>query len=111
MSTLRSYLITGLAMAVVGVGGLMLLISNAYPTLGPRWLFFFLLTIGVCGLALPTVAYLHRRFPSDPLVGLGYHSERSDLVWYICQPDCLAAIGKGFESVDRVFPAAGIYFD
>ena len=55
-------------MAVVGWGGLMLLLTNAYPTLGPRWLFFFLLTLGLCGIAMPAVAYLHRRFPSDPPV-------------------------------------------
>jgi len=66
MSTLRSYLITGLTMAAAGIGGLVLLISNAYPTLGPRWLFFFLLTLSLCGIAMPVIAYLHRRFPTEP---------------------------------------------
>ncbi len=80
MTTLRSYLITGLAMAVVGVGGLVLLFTNAYPTLGPRWLFFFLLTLGICGLALPAVAYLHRRFPSDPPVD--WDTILREVIWF-----------------------------
>ncbi|MCD4672032.1 MAG: hypothetical protein K8R77_05145 [Anaerolineaceae bacterium] len=66
MSSFRTYLYAGLLLAVVGLGGLSLLIFFMYPTLGPRWLFFFMLTLALCGIALPAVAYLHRRFPSDP---------------------------------------------
>jgi hypothetical protein len=68
MSSFRSYLYAGLLLAVVGWGGLALLILFVYPTVGPRWLFFFLLTLALCGTALPVIAYLHRRFPSEPPV-------------------------------------------
>jgi hypothetical protein len=66
MSSYRSYLYSGLLLAAVGWGGLTLLIRFVYPTLGPRWLFFFLLTLALCGTALPAIVYLHRRFPSEP---------------------------------------------
>lgn len=60
--------ITGLVMALIGWGGLVLLVLLTVPTLGPRWLMFFLTTLAVCGPALPIVHYLHRRFPSKPAV-------------------------------------------
>ena len=66
MSSTRAYLYSGMALAAAGYGGLALLIRFAYPTLGPRWLFFFLLTLALCGTALPVAAFLHRRFPSKP---------------------------------------------
>jgi hypothetical protein len=33
---------------------------------GPRWLFFFLLTIAVTGTALPFIWLLHKRFGAPP---------------------------------------------
>lgn len=51
-------------MAVVGWLGLILLLNTTLPTVGPRWLFFFLWTLAVTGTALPFVWVLHRRF--DP---------------------------------------------
>ena len=66
MTSNRSYLYSGLLLAVFGWGGLALLIRFLYPTLGPRWLFFFFLTLALCGTALPVIVFLHRRFPSEP---------------------------------------------
>jgi hypothetical protein len=38
------------------------------PTVGPRWLFFFLLTLAVTGTSLPFVWLLRRRFaPNAPV--------------------------------------------
>jgi len=51
--------------AVVGLTGLFLF---TVPTLGPRWLLFFFVTLLVSGLMLPVVYYLHLRFPSNPPV-------------------------------------------
>lgn len=68
MSSFRSYLYSGLSLAVVGWGGLFLVVRFAYPTLGPRWLFFFMLTLALSGTFLPVIAFLHRRFPSEPAV-------------------------------------------
>ncbi len=57
---------TGLVLGLVGWVGLMLLIWLTLPTLGPRWLFFFLLVVALSGMALPPAAFLNRRFPSTP---------------------------------------------
>jgi hypothetical protein len=50
----------------VGILGLVLLFSLTVPTLGPRWLLFFLITLVGCGLALPGAYFLNLRFPSTP---------------------------------------------
>lgn len=65
MAPLRKFLITGLLLAVIGWGGLYLLLTYSLPTLGPRWLFFFLLMLALSGTALPVVAFLNRRFPGE----------------------------------------------
>ena len=59
-------LITGLILGAVGWVGLALVVLLTVPTLGPRWLMFFLATLAVSGPALPVAHYLHRRFPSKP---------------------------------------------
>jgi len=51
-------------LTILGVAGLFLLIDFTVPTLGPRWLFFFLTTCTVSGVALPVVYFFHWRFPS-----------------------------------------------
>jgi hypothetical protein len=61
-----SILITSIILNLVGWVGLIFLLNFSLPTLGPRWIFFLLLTIGISGLALPILFFLHLRFPSDP---------------------------------------------
>jgi hypothetical protein len=51
---------------IVGWGGLIVLIITTLPTVGPRWLFFFLSVMAITGTMLPIVAFLNRRFPSRP---------------------------------------------
>ena len=53
-------------LVAVGWGGLFILVNFTPPTLGPRWLFFFLFSLALTGTALPGVAFLNRRFPSSP---------------------------------------------
>jgi hypothetical protein len=60
--TYRSALIAGLVMALAGGLGLALLLTTSLPTVGPRWLFFFLTTMAVTGIALPFVWLLNVRF-------------------------------------------------
>jgi hypothetical protein len=55
-------------LCLVGWGGLFFLIINTLPTLGPRWLFFFLVMVALSGTSLPVMYFLNRRFPSDPQV-------------------------------------------
>lgn len=55
-------------LTILGWGGLFLIIRGTVPTLGPRWLFFFLGVLALTGLALPLVYFLNKRFPSNPPV-------------------------------------------
>jgi hypothetical protein len=55
-------------LSLVGWGGLVGLWINTLPTLGPRWLFFFLVVVALSGTFLPVVAFLNRRFPTEPPV-------------------------------------------
>ena len=65
---LRSYLPLAIILTVTGWLGLILVLRYTVPTLGPRWLFFFLGVLALTGPALPIVYFLNKRFPSDPPV-------------------------------------------
>lgn len=65
---LNTFLPLSLVLTILGWGGLFLTIRNTVPTLGPRWLFFFLGVLALTGPALPLVYFLNKRFPSDPPV-------------------------------------------
>jgi hypothetical protein len=64
--SVSSFLPTAIILGILGWGGLFLLIQNTIPTVGPRWLFFFLGVLALTGTALPVVAFLNRRFPTIP---------------------------------------------
>jgi hypothetical protein len=64
--SVRSFLPLAVLLLVLGWGGLFVLVNMTQPTLWPRWAFFFLVVVGFTGAALPVVAFLHRRFPSEP---------------------------------------------
>jgi len=51
---------------LTGVGGLVYLMLETVPELGPRWLFFFFLMLALSGLSLPVTYFLNRRFPTIP---------------------------------------------
>ena len=57
---------TAALLMLVGWGGLVLLWNYTLPTLWPRWLFFFLVVSAFTGTALPVMAFLNNRFPSEP---------------------------------------------
>ncbi len=65
---LRTFLPLSIVLTIIGWGGLLILIDSTLPTLGPRWLFFFLGVLALSGPALPIVYFLNLRFPSDPPV-------------------------------------------
>jgi hypothetical protein len=60
----RNLMIASGMLIASGWGGLYLLVITTLPTVGPRWLFFFLLTLAATGTALPFLWLLHRRFPA-----------------------------------------------
>jgi hypothetical protein len=65
----RVFLPTAIFLAIIGWGGLVILFINTLPTVGPRWLFFFLSVLALTGTSLPFIAYLNLRFPSMPPPG------------------------------------------
>jgi hypothetical protein len=69
--TVSSFIPTAIILAILGWGGLFLLIQNTIPTVGPRWLFFFLGVLALTGTALSIVAFLNRRFPTIPPAASG----------------------------------------
>jgi len=70
-------MITAGVLALSGWLGLTLLLTTSLPTVGPRWLFFFLLTLATTGTSLPFLWLLNRRFsnaqsaPSSALLRQG----------------------------------------
>lgn len=67
----RSFIPTALILAIIGWGGLYALVNFTIPTVGPRWLFFFLGVLAITGTALPVVALLNQRFQTNPPASSG----------------------------------------
>jgi len=61
-----TFLPAAIFLFITGWVGLIALIITTLPTVGPRWLFFFLCVLALTGTALPITAFLNRRFPSTP---------------------------------------------
>jgi hypothetical protein len=61
-----NFLPAAVILFIIGWGGLIALTITTMPTVGPRWLFFFLTVLAITGTMLPIVAFLNRRFPSTP---------------------------------------------
>ena len=53
--------ITALILSVIGLGGLAFILITLEPTLWPRWLFYFFLTMAGTGMALPVAYIIQRR--------------------------------------------------
>lgn len=66
-----SFIPAAIILAIIGWGGLYALVNFTIPTVGPRWLFFFLGVLALTGTALPVVAFLNHRFPTNPPAGSG----------------------------------------
>ena len=64
----KQYILTSLALILIGWGGLALIIFyfEIPPLVWARWGFFVLGIMALTGTALPIVYFLHRRFPSNP---------------------------------------------
>jgi hypothetical protein len=67
----RTFIPAAIILAVLGWGGLYFLVSLTIPTVGPRWLFFFLSVLALTGTGLPVIAFLNQRFPTNPPVSSG----------------------------------------
>lgn len=78
--TVRSTLPAAILLAFIGWLGLVYLVVNTLPTLGPRWLFFFFTVLAVSGISLPLVTFLNRRFPTQPVAGRSIIVREASLV-------------------------------
>jgi hypothetical protein len=67
----RSFIPAAIILAAIGWGGLYFLVNLTIPTVGPRWLFFFLSVLALTGTSLPVIAFLNGRFPTNPPVSSG----------------------------------------
>lgn len=65
--SVKSILPAALLIAIPGWSGIFFLVINTKPTLWPRWLFFFFIVLAITGSVLPLMAFLNRRFPTDPV--------------------------------------------
>jgi hypothetical protein len=103
------FLISSFILGVAGLVGLFLLVDMTVPTLGPRWLFFFLATCTVSGLALPVVYFFHWRFPSETRVKPGVIVRQA--VWASVYFDLLAwfQLGRVLSLPLAVALAAGLF--
>lgn len=64
----RHYLLPALFMALLGWGGLALLINYTLPFVWPRWGFFVLWVLALTGTALPFIYLLNRRFENKAFI-------------------------------------------
>jgi hypothetical protein len=67
----RTFIPAAIILAILGWGGLYFLVNLTIPTVGPRWLFFFLSVLALTGSTLPVIAFLNQRFPTNPPVNAG----------------------------------------
>ena len=61
----KTYLPSIITLILVGWGGLFGTLYFLLPYVWSRWAFFVFGTMGLTGLALPIVYYLHKRFPAE----------------------------------------------
>ena len=57
---------SALFLALLGIGGVALLLNSTYPTLGPRWLMYVFVTVAASGLALPPFYGINRLLKVRP---------------------------------------------
>jgi hypothetical protein len=100
-----SFLPAAIFLALVGWGGLAALIFYTLPTLGPRWLFFFLAVIALTGTSLPVVYFFNRRFPSTPPAEPGVYLRQA--IWVGVYAGTLAWLQLGRMLSGRFDPDRG----
>lgn len=108
LKDLPAIIITSLVIASIGWVGIFFLLQYTQPFLGPRWLFFFLLTMAISGTALPLVYFLNLRFPSDPPANTSVIIRQA--IWFAIFVDLLAwlQLGRVLNSILVVVIALGI---
>jgi len=62
----RKFLPASILLMILGWGGLVWVVFFNAPSGGTRWLFFFTGVLALTGTVLPFIAFLNRRFISNP---------------------------------------------
>lgn len=66
LPTFKIYLPSAITLILIGWGGLAATLYFSLPFVWSRWAFFVFIIMGLTGIALPVVYYLHKRFPEEP---------------------------------------------
>jgi heme/copper-type cytochrome/quinol oxidase subunit 4 len=103
-----TFLPAAVFLALFGWGGLVFLVLFTLPTVGPRWLFFFTGVLAITGTAMPLIAFLHLRFPSQPAVTPGVIVRQAILVGIYVPTLAWLQIGRVLTSGLVVILAAGL---
>jgi hypothetical protein len=100
--------VTSLILIGIGLVGLGVLFIFTVPTLGPRWLLYFLVTMLCSGISLPVIYYLHKRFPSNPRVTPVILVREA--LWFGVYVDIILwlQLGKVLNSALAIFIAVGL---
>lgn len=101
-------MITSFILNAIGWIGLILLVLFTLPTLFPRWLFFFLLTLASSGISLPFIYLIHRRFSNAVPLEVG--AMMREALWVGIFVDLMAwlQLGRMLTPVRGFLIAAGL---
>ncbi len=106
LSPFSKILITALILAFIGLSGLAVIIFFTEPTLGPRWLGYFFLTLLASGLVLPFVHIFQRRIAKQPVADSVLIREA---IWFGIYVDLVAwlQLGRVLNGLIFIFLAGG----
>jgi hypothetical protein len=101
-------MIAAAVLAAIGWLGLLLLMNATLPTIGPRWLFFFLLTQATTGTVLPFVWFLRRRFSAGEPMPVGVLLREALWIGLYVSACAWLQINRGLTLTVALFLALGL---
>jgi hypothetical protein len=106
LSPFSKILMTAFILTFIGLTGLAVMVFFTEPTLGPRWLGYFFLTMLASGLMLPFVHIFQRRIAKQP-VSDGVLIREA--LWFGIYVDLMAwlQLGRVLNALIAIFLAGG----
>ena len=106
LSPFSKILLTAFILTFVGLTGLAVMVFFTEPTLGPRWLGYFFLTLLASGLMLPFVHIFQRRIAKNPVSDGTLIREA---LWFGIYVDLIAwlQLGRVLNGLVVIFLAGG----
>ncbi len=106
LSPFSKILLTAFILTFIGLTGLAVMVFFTEPTLGPRWLGYFFLTMLASGLILPFVYIFQRRIAKQP-VSDGVLIREA--LWFSIYVDLIAwlQLGRVLNALIAIFLAGG----